>query len=173
MVWAVVADYENTGAQRRCEATRHLSLRRVTSTECYAAFPKHVSRRPHFSSVRSRDSLAPAHSQLAGRFTCSTLLRWHHISISPHPHHPHKHSAVGRKTRAVKLIWSEIALANFTQNWRGKFKIILHLKAGCLHPVSCTRSGSGFPSNATLVWIFYSVTATCFGLIYISAWRWS
>jgi hypothetical protein len=26
-----------------------------------------------------------------------------------------------------------------------------------------TDSGSGFPSNATLVWIFYSVTATCFG----------
>jgi hypothetical protein len=37
------------------------------------------------------------------------------------------------------------------------------LKVGCLHPVACTRSGSGFPSNATLVWIFYSVTA----------WRWS
>jgi hypothetical protein len=27
-------------------------------------------------------------------------------------------------------------------------------KVGCLHPVACTRSGSGFPSNATLVWIF-------------------
>jgi hypothetical protein len=26
-------------------------------------------------------------------------------------------------------------------------------------------SGSGFPCNATLVWIFYSVTATCFGLM--------
>jgi hypothetical protein len=24
-----------------------------------------------------------------------------------------------------------------------------------LHPVACTMSGSGFPSNATLVWIFY------------------
>jgi hypothetical protein len=24
------------------------------------------------------------------------------------------------------------------------------LKVGCLHPVACTRSGSGFPSNATL-----------------------
>jgi hypothetical protein len=33
-----------------------------------------------------------------------------------------------------------------------------------LHPVACTRSGSGFPSNATLFWIFYSIiTATCFG----------
>jgi hypothetical protein len=32
-----------------------------------------------------------------------------------------------------------------------------YLKVGCLHPVACTRSGSGFPSNATLVWIFYSV----------------
>jgi hypothetical protein len=32
---------------------------------------------------------------------------------------------------------------------------------------ACTRSGSGFPSNATLVWIFYSVTATCFGLMAI------
>jgi hypothetical protein len=27
--------------------------------------------------------------------------------------------------------------------------------------------GSGFPSNATLVWIFYLVTATCFGLMTI------
>jgi hypothetical protein len=26
-----------------------------------------------------------------------------------------------------------------------------HGKVGCLHPVACTRSGSGFPSNATLV----------------------
>jgi hypothetical protein len=26
-----------------------------------------------------------------------------------------------------------------------------HLKVGCLHPVACTRSGSGFPSNVTLV----------------------
>jgi hypothetical protein len=25
------------------------------------------------------------------------------------------------------------------------------LKVGCLHPVACTRSGSGFSSNATLV----------------------
>jgi hypothetical protein len=24
-------------------------------------------------------------------------------------------------------------------------------RVGCLHPVACTRSGSGFPSNATLV----------------------
>jgi hypothetical protein len=53
------------------------------------------------------------------------------------------------------------------------------VKVGCLHPVACTRSGSGFPSNATLVWIFFSVTATCFCLMtifrqkYISAWRWS
>jgi hypothetical protein len=29
------------------------------------------------------------------------------------------------------------------------------------------RSSSGFPSNATLVWIFYLVTATCFGLMTI------
>jgi hypothetical protein len=27
------------------------------------------------------------------------------------------------------------------------------LKVGCLHPVACTRSGSGFASNATLFWI--------------------
>jgi hypothetical protein len=27
---------------------------------------------------------------------------------------------------------------------------IMNLKVGCLHPVACTRSGSGFPSNATL-----------------------
>jgi hypothetical protein len=25
------------------------------------------------------------------------------------------------------------------------------LKVGCLHRVACTRSGSGFPSNVTLV----------------------
>jgi hypothetical protein len=25
-----------------------------------------------------------------------------------------------------------------------------YVKVGCLHPVACTRSGSGFPSNATL-----------------------
>jgi hypothetical protein len=43
----------------------------------------------------------------------------------------------------------------------------INLKVGCLHPVACTRSGSGFPSNATLVWIFYSVTATYFGLMTI------
>jgi hypothetical protein len=28
---------------------------------------------------------------------------------------------------------------------------VLYLKVGCLHPVACTRLGSGFPSNATLV----------------------
>jgi hypothetical protein len=27
---------------------------------------------------------------------------------------------------------------------------IFNLKVGCLHPVACTGSGSGFPSNATL-----------------------
>jgi hypothetical protein len=27
----------------------------------------------------------------------------------------------------------------------------INLKVGCLHPVACTRSGSGFPANATLV----------------------
>jgi hypothetical protein len=32
-----------------------------------------------------------------------------------------------------------------------------------LQSQKCIRPGSGFPSNATLVWIFYSVTATCFG----------
>jgi hypothetical protein len=44
---------------------------------------------------------------------------------------------------------------------------VYNLKVGCLHPVACTRSGSGFPSNATLFSIFYSVTATCFGLVTI------
>jgi hypothetical protein len=38
-----------------------------------------------------------------------------------------------------------------------KWNITKYLKVGCLHPVACTRSGSGFPSNATLVCIFYSV----------------
>jgi hypothetical protein len=44
-------------------------------------------------------------------------------------------------------------------NW----PIFFNLKVGCLHPIACTRSGSGFPSNVTLFWIFYSITATCFG----------
>jgi hypothetical protein len=29
-----------------------------------------------------------------------------------------------------------------------------HLKVGCLHPVACTRSGTGLPSNATLNILF-------------------
>jgi hypothetical protein len=32
-----------------------------------------------------------------------------------------------------------------------KFEDICIYNIGCLHPVACTRSGSGFPSNATLV----------------------
>jgi hypothetical protein len=28
--------------------------------------------------------------------------------------------------------------------------IKMNFKVGCLHPVACTRSGSGFPSSATL-----------------------
>jgi hypothetical protein len=32
------------------------------------------------------------------------------------------------------------------------------LKVGSLDPVACTRSGSGFLSNATLFWIFYSIS---------------
>jgi hypothetical protein len=32
-----------------------------------------------------------------------------------------------------------------------KITLKINLKVGCLHPVACTRSGSGFPSNATLV----------------------
>jgi hypothetical protein len=30
------------------------------------------------------------------------------------------------------------------------FKENILLKLDCLHPIACTRSGSGFPSNATL-----------------------
>jgi hypothetical protein len=30
-------------------------------------------------------------------------------------------------------------------------KNLMYLKVGCLHPVACTTSGSGFQSNATLV----------------------
>jgi NADH:ubiquinone oxidoreductase subunit 3 (subunit A) len=29
--------------------------------------------------------------------------------------------------------------------------LVFNLKVCCLHPVACTRSGSGFPSNATLL----------------------
>jgi hypothetical protein len=56
-----------------------------------------------------------------------------------------------------------------SQCWSGRRQFITWrcFKVGCLHPVACTRSGSGFPSNATLVWIFYSVTATCFDLMTI------
>jgi hypothetical protein len=39
--------------------------------------------------------------------------------------------------------------------WNCKFETRLsmddYVEVGCLHPVACTRSGSGFPSNATLV----------------------
>jgi hypothetical protein len=31
------------------------------------------------------------------------------------------------------------------------YSLFKDLKVGSLHPVACTRSGSGFPSNATLV----------------------
>jgi hypothetical protein len=31
-----------------------------------------------------------------------------------------------------------------------------YLKVGCLHPVACTRSGAGFPSNATLLNILFN-----------------
>jgi hypothetical protein len=48
---------------------------------------------------------------------------------------------------------------------------LYNLKVGCLHPVACTRLGSGFPSNATLVSIFYSITATCFGRMTIFRWK--
>jgi hypothetical protein len=43
-----------------------------------------------------------------------------------------------------------------------KIDYIKDLKFGCLHPAACTRSGSGFPSNASLFRIFYSIIATCF-----------
>jgi hypothetical protein len=39
------------------------------------------------------------------------------------------------------------------------FRSYDHLQVDIYMAVECTRSGSGFPSNATLVWIFYSVTA--------------
>jgi hypothetical protein len=45
------------------------------------------------------------------------------------------------------------------------------LELGYLHPVACTRSGSGLPSNATLFWIFYSITATYFGRMTIFRWK--
>jgi hypothetical protein len=38
---------------------------------------------------------------------------------------------------------------------------------GILNNYKIQRSGSEFPSNATLVWIFHLVTATCFGLMTI------
>jgi hypothetical protein len=34
---------------------------------------------------------------------------------------------------------------------RNILSTMFDLKVGCLHPVACTRSGSGFLSNATLV----------------------
>jgi hypothetical protein len=44
--------------------------------------------------------------------------------------------------------------------WLCPKKMRFFLGLGSLY-VIITRSGSGFPSNATLVWIFYLVTATC------------
>jgi hypothetical protein len=59
----------------------------------------------------------------------------------------------GYKTETCSGYWIKYSRAN--------------LKVGCLHPVACTGSGSGFSSNTTLFWIFYSVTATYFGLMTI------
>jgi hypothetical protein len=42
-----------------------------------------------------------------------------------------------------------------------KGKSIILKKVGCLHPVACTRLGSGFSSNATLV--NFQTTETCSG----------
>jgi hypothetical protein len=88
-----------------------------------------------------------------------------------------RHSWTGQSLSAV---WADAAIlihmlldTLLWQDWKQCFQrsscdnsytTIEELKVGCLHPVACTRSGSGFPSNATLVWIFYSIiTATCFG----------
>jgi hypothetical protein len=44
-----------------------------------------------------------------------------------------------------KTGWEKKLLERRRSRW------VDNLKVGCLHPVACTRSGSGFPSNATLV----------------------
>jgi hypothetical protein len=83
--------------------------------------------------------------------------------------------ATARSFPAVVLkMWSRDCYCYARLFLRSYYKleaVELNLKVGCLHPVVCTSSGSGFPSNATLFWIFYSVTATCFGLMTILRWN--
>jgi hypothetical protein len=72
-------------------------------------------------------------------------------------------------------IWNGMTVCGYVkglQLWIGIFSTVglMFLEQSILF------SGSGFPSNATLVWIFYSVTATCFGLVTIfwrqKPWTW-
>jgi hypothetical protein len=81
------------------------------------------------------------------------------------PLHSHAH----RKTRAAMITLRSSAMENLVllcERFAEKFLPVcqnirshipenlnhnIYLKVGCLHPVACTRSGLGFPSNATLV----------------------
>jgi hypothetical protein len=54
----------------------------------------------------------------------------------------------------AELVTAELSLLYvLTLKKRGFFstQYIYNLKVGCLHTFACTRSGSGFPSNVTLV----------------------
>jgi hypothetical protein len=51
-------------------------------------------------------------------------------------------------SRGLRLKSTEIEVGRRKYNFT---KVYSKVKVGCLHPVACTRSGSGFPSNATLI----------------------
>jgi hypothetical protein len=53
------------------------------------------------------------------------------------------------RKKMINTEWS--ALVNVINVLTREYKqAVSNLNLGCLHPVACTRSGSGFPSNATL-----------------------
>jgi hypothetical protein len=51
------------------------------------------------------------------------------------------------KKRASQSYYKPDCVASVTKTFALKGLQNIPLKVGCLHPVACTRSGSGFPSN--------------------------
>jgi hypothetical protein len=50
----------------------------------------------------------------------------------------------------MTAVWKVTSVELFTKHTVGVVIVPYKLKVGCVHPVACTRLGSGFPSNATL-----------------------
>jgi hypothetical protein len=61
-----------------------------------------------------------------------------------------KHKLLGDKLPAL-IQGEEFVDARQLRGRGSRHNRVNNFKVGCLHPVACTRSGSGFPSNATLV----------------------